>query len=127
VLTASGTRTVAVLGDMFELGENEIDLHEEVGIYAKEKGADVIICCGKLSYAMANAAITGQAGLIPPQPMEGVDSLVRKLGDKTIVWYEDRDRLAEVIGSYIKEGDTVLVKASHGMAFEKLVEVLKNL
>ena len=41
--TAPG-RKVAILGDMFELGENEKAMHGEVGEYAAEKGIDLILC-----------------------------------------------------------------------------------
>ncbi len=46
--TAPG-RKVAILGDMFELGENEKAMHGEVGEYAAEKGIDLILCVGELS------------------------------------------------------------------------------
>ena len=46
--TAPG-RKVAILGDMFELGENERAMHREVGQYAAEKGIDLILCVGALS------------------------------------------------------------------------------
>lgn len=41
-------RRVAILGDMGELGENEIALHEEVGTHAAQCGIDVCICVGAL-------------------------------------------------------------------------------
>ena len=40
---------MAILGDMFELGENERTMHREVGQYAAEKGIDLILCVGGLS------------------------------------------------------------------------------
>ena len=49
--TAPG-RKVAILGDMFELGENERAMHREVGQYAAEKGIDLILCVGGLSSEM---------------------------------------------------------------------------
>ena len=49
-------RKVAVLGDMFELGEHENEMHGEVGAYAAQKGIDVIVCVGKLSSHMYEAA-----------------------------------------------------------------------
>lgn len=49
-------RRVAILGDMGELGENEISLHEEVGEHAAKCGIDVCICVGELSLHIAEAA-----------------------------------------------------------------------
>ena len=39
-------RRIAVLGDMGELGENEVQLHEEVGEHAGKCDIDVLICGG---------------------------------------------------------------------------------
>ena len=39
-------RKVAILGDMGELGENEKELHKEVGTFAGNCGIDLLICVG---------------------------------------------------------------------------------
>ena len=93
-------RTVAVLGDMKELGANELSLHREVGAYAKEIGIDLLVAVGPLSKATA----------------EGY-------GDGA-VYFEDVDGCIASIKGLLKNGDTVLVKASHSMHFERIVEVL---
>ena len=56
LLSMANSRTVAILGDMFELGSNENTLHYEVGAYAAEKGIDVILCIGNLSRNMYEGA-----------------------------------------------------------------------
>lgn len=58
VLTFADTRTVAILGDMGELGADEKKMHAEVGTYAVKKGISLLICIGTLSSEMANAART---------------------------------------------------------------------
>ena len=98
----------AVLGDMFELGENEASLHREVGVYAGEKGINLLICTGELSSHMAEAAI--RAG-----------------GCETVVHVPNLERLMEVLPRLVQGDDTILVKASHGMHFEKVVELLSEL
>lgn len=115
-------RKVAILGDMFELGEDSAAMHASVGEYAKDK-VDVLICCGALSKNMYEAAYTGS--------------------QKT-VWFETRDELMDVLSMEMKRNmeeidwtsepskeeqllemdDTILIKASHGMGFEKIVELL---
>ena len=108
VLKDAERRTVAVLGDMFELGENEASLHREVGVYAEEKGINLLICTGELSSHMAEAAI--RAG-----------------GCETVVHVPNLERLMEVLPRLVQGDDTILVKASHGMHFEKVVELLSEL
>ena len=92
-------RTVAVLGDMKELGTDELQLHFDTGSYAKQIGIDVVLCAGPLAKSLAN----------------GADGK----------WYETKEELIKALPEIIKEGDTVLVKASHSMQFEKIVEFLK--
>lgn len=101
--TAPG-RKVAILGDMFELGENEKAMHGEVGEYAAEKGIDLILCVGELSEAMYQEA-AGNGG--------------------NAKYYETREALEAVLNEILQPGDTVLVKASHSMAFENLVKCIQ--
>lgn len=101
-------RRVAILGDMGELGENEIALHEEVGTHAAQCGIDACICVGELSVHMAEAA--------------------RKTDPDFKVYYEEsRESLLEHLKDYVQNGDTILVKASHFMRFEEVVEALEKM
>ena len=100
-LCAIKGRTVAVLGDMKELGEDELSLHEEVGRYAKERGIDLLIAVGALSKKLSEGFGEGA------------------------VYFESVDLACEKIRDLIKDGDTVLVKASHSMHFERIVEALQ--
>lgn len=102
--TAPG-RKVAILGDMFELGENEKRMHGEVGAYAAEKGIDLILCVGVLSESMYQEAV-GNGG--------------------NAKYYETRETLEGVLHTLLQPGDTILVKASHSMAFEKLVKCIQE-
>lgn len=92
-------RKVAILGDMKELGENELKLHLETGKYAKEKGIDLVIASGELSQELAKGA-DGE-------------------------WFATSKQLTDAILALVNEGDTVLVKASHSMHFEEIVDFLK--
>lgn len=102
VLALAEGRKIAVLGDMGELGENERELHRQVGAYAAEKGIDLVLCTGELSEELADAA---------------------KAGCETM-HFAGRDALTGQLLSMIRPGDTVLVKASHFMEFPKIVKAL---
>lgn len=95
-------RRVAILGDMKELGKDELRLHSGVGAYAKQKGIDLLIAVGPLSKATA----------------EGY-------GDSAH-YFEDVERCIAALSGILQQGDTVLVKASHSMQFEKIVEAIRN-
>ena len=95
-------RKVAVLGDMKELGRDELNLHRGVGAYAKEKGVDLLIAVGPLSRATAEGFGEGA------------------------VYYPTVEECVAAIGGLLKEGDAVLVKASHSMHFEKIVEEIQK-
>lgn len=100
-------RKVAILGDMGELGENEAALHAEVGEHAAHSGIDCLICAGTLSEHMAQAAREANPEL-------------------RVIRYAQREQLMEDLKELVKPGDTVLVKASHAMQFEKIVEALQK-
>lgn len=104
LLGAALGRKVAVLGDMFELGEKEKELHAQVGAYAAEHGVDCLICAGSLSESMYSAA--------------------KEAGIREACYFKDRDALLAGIRDILKPGDSVLIKASHGMGYEKIVQAL---
>ena len=108
LLSMANTRKVAILGDMFELGSNEKALHEEVGTYAAYKKIDCIICVGNLCRHMYDG-------------VKAVES------DSRAYYFEDRDIMLEHLGEILHTGDTVLVKASHGMHFEKIVAYFREM
>ena len=54
-LAAEG-RKVAILGDMKELGSEELALHYNTGKYAREKGVDLVLCVGELAKELAKGA-----------------------------------------------------------------------
>lgn len=113
LLMLADSRKVAVLGDMFELGEEEKWMHESVGKYAASKEPDVIYCIGELGRSIYD----GVVGQISKGKVDK-SIYVRHFATK-------EDFLAQV-DSLIKEGDAVLVKASHGMHFEEIVNKLKE-
>lgn len=100
-------RKAAILGDMGELGEKEKQLHEEVGVAAAQQDIQLLICVGPLSEAMAEAA--------------------RKTNPQLeVVHKQTLEEAIESLPQYLQKDDTILVKASHFMHFEKIVEVLQK-
>lgn len=105
VLSLAKGRKIAVLGDMGELGEDERELHRQVGDYAAKKGIDLLFCTGELSEGLAHAAAA--AGC-------------------SVTCFQDADALIKQLLNTVKEGDTVLVKASHFMGFSRIVKALEE-
>ena len=106
VLKYASSRKVAVLGDMFELGKDENMLHGHIGAYIADSNVDMLISIGTLSKNMdEQAKICSFKG--------------------QIIHFDTLDDCIANIESHLKNGDTVLVKASHGMHLEKIVEILK--
>ena len=105
VLSKAGGRKIAVLGDMGELGEDEKQLHYEVGTYAGTLPIDLLLCVGTLSGKLAEGAKKQNPAL-------------------TVKHYGTREEMTEELLATVKEGDAVLVKASHFMEFPKVVAAL---
>lgn len=105
VLDTAIGRKVAILGDMGELGEKERELHEEVGSFAGTLDLQLCICVGTLSEHLADAART----VNPNLEIICVKTLEEALGN---------------VQEWTRPGDNILVKASHFMHFEKIVDAL---
>ncbi len=106
LLNCADTSRVAILGDMFELGGDELKLHGEVGAYAATSGIDVLICIGQLSKAMYDSASEQQTAMT--------------------YYFTDRESAISALPNILREGDSILIKASHSMGFEKIVESLNK-
>ena len=107
VLENGTGRKVAILGDMGELGENEAALHEEVGEFAGGLNIDILYTVGTLTKGLEQKAKEKNPRL-STQHFDTLEELLPQLMEKTA------------------PGDTVLVKASHFMHFEKIIEAFKN-
>lgn len=107
VLSHAAGRSIAVLGDMGELGADEKALHYGVGKVVGEKKITALFAAGELAkqYVDAAAAVNPECG---------------------IHYFPTREEMTKALLSYVKEGDTILVKASHFMEFPKVVEALKE-
>jgi len=97
-------RKIAVLGDMFELGEFSEELHEKVGKEVVKNKIDILICCGKnAKYIVENAEKEG-------------------MKKQNIYYFETREQVEELVKKIWQSGDSILFKASNGMKFFNIVE-----
>ena len=96
-------RCVCILGDMLELGENTAALHAQVGGHAAQSGVDLVIAVGALSRNTYEGALAA--------------------GGKAI-WFETKAALIDRLPELLQPGDSILVKASHSMAFEEITQKL---
>lgn len=109
-------RRVAVLGDMFELGQEEEAMHRQVGAYAASQQTDLLFCVGRLSKAMYQEAVA-EGG-----KQDGGKSAAE------VIYVEEKEQLYPILKEKLHPGDTILLKASHSMGFAQIVEWLqKNL
>ena len=106
VLALADNRKVAVLGDMFELGENEKQLHFGVGEHAAKNNIDLVVCIGELSNNTAAGA---------------------KNGGANVLHFATKAEFLAETKNILKKGDAVLVKASNGMAFKEIVADFREL
>ena len=89
-------RKVAILGDMLELGNTEVKYHQEIGQLAKQS-ADLVI---------------------------GVGELAKEYGGAK--HYPDSSVAAREILELLGQGDSILVKGSHGVHMEVIVKAIEN-
>lgn len=99
-------RKVAILGDMFEMGDFAPALHQEVGDFAAEVAIDVLIAVGELAKHI----------------YEGY----KEKGIKDAYYFETKEAFIESLMHLIQKDDCVLFKASRGMHFEALIEEVRK-
>jgi UDP-N-acetylmuramoyl-tripeptide--D-alanyl-D-alanine ligase len=105
---AAGRRSVAVLGEMLELGEYSADEHRAVGADAAALGIDVVVAVGGGTAALADGA-RAAAG-------DG--------SSREIVQVPDVDAARTLLGERLRPGDVVLLKGSNGSGIWRLADAL---
>ncbi len=101
---ASGSRSIAVLGDMLEMGTMSEELHYSVGSFIKDKKLDYLVTVGMDS--------------------ENISRAVTDSGNKSIKTrhFADTAQALEYILGIIGRGDYILIKGSRGMKMEQIAE-----
>lgn len=98
-------RKVAVLGDMLELGKDEILFHKEVGAFAAETGVDLLLTVGSLARYMEEAALEKKTGI-------------------QVNHVEKNSQITAYLEELLEPEDVVLLKGSRGMALNEVVDAL---
>ena len=104
----AGCYRVAILGDMFELGEDSERFHAQVGTAVSRIQPDLLITYGSRSQVLARSSIAGG------MPETAVISFVPG----------EEDDLLHALHERLVAAHVILVKGSRGMGMEKLVERL---
>ena len=81
-------------------------MHREVGAKAVACGIDRIVTCGELGRQIANGA---------------------QAAGGQVLAFDTVEELLPALAELVKPGETVLVKASHGLHLEQVVQALEEL
>lgn len=103
-----GSRKIAVLGDMFELGKYSEEIHRKVGIEVFTHKIDMLVTVGNESkYIAEEVKYLGM-------PKENVTS------------FNTTEEATDYLNNILRKNDVVLLKAAHGMQFSKIFEGINN-
>ena len=108
VLSEFKERKIAVLGDMFELGDFSEELHRKVGKEVVKNNVDILIACGENAKYIADVA-------------------KEKMDKENIYYLENKEEIEPLLEKIVKNNDVILFKASNGMGFYKIAERLVKL
>lgn len=102
-------RRVAILGEMLELGDGSAEEHRRIGRIAAELEIEILVAVGRTSKELAEGALAGG------------------LHSGSIFAFTDKKSALPALKDILREGDSVLVKGSRGVALEEVVEGIKRL
>jgi len=104
---AAGTRLIAVLGHMAELGPVSLEEHERLGELVVRIGVERLVTVGEPARAIARAAI--REGELP----------------EDVASYDEPAEAANDVRAWVRRGDLVLLKGSRVAALERVAEALR--
>ncbi len=102
-------RRVAILGEMLELGDGSAEEHLRIGRLAADLGIEILVAVGRTSKELASGALAGG------------------LNSGSIFAFHDKKGALLALKDILREGDSILVKGSRGVALEDVVEGIKRL
>ncbi len=102
-------RTVAVLGNVLELGERSEELHRSVGKFVAENEVELLFTFGSDAAFIADEAIKNGMKRECVSVFTDTENVIP---------------ISNAVKSSIKENDCVLIKASHGLDMERIADKL---
>ena len=105
-----GSRMIALLGDMYELGEESGRFHEQVGSDYATAGGELLFTFGESAEGIATGAILH--GMLTENVYRNADINNPMLS-------------GEMLLHSLRAGDVLLVKASRGAAAERVIDYIK--
>lgn len=102
--SVKGNRKIAILGDMLNLGDYEVELHKKIGEETVKSEVSVLITVGEASKNIVKGAL--ELGAISNMKIYEC-----KTNEEAIKFAKEE----------LKQGDIVLVKASNAMHFDEIV------
>ncbi|MDR1910278.1 MAG: UDP-N-acetylmuramoyl-tripeptide--D-alanyl-D-alanine ligase [Holosporales bacterium] len=100
----NGKRTIAVLGDMKELGDTSVQYHQDLAVTLGKNTIDRVFCCGTMMKNLYD--------ILPPH--------------RRAAWAENVQDLWPFLEKEFQSGDVVLIKGSHSMHMEDILRSLKE-
>ncbi|HHY02653.1 MAG TPA: UDP-N-acetylmuramoyl-tripeptide--D-alanyl-D-alanine ligase, partial [Paracoccus sp.] len=94
----------AILGDMLELGEDELALHRDVADFPQMQQVALVHACGPRMRHLFRALPETRRGL----------------------WAEDAAELCSRAGELVQDGDVVFVKGSKGSRVASVVDAIRK-
>lgn len=98
-------RRIAVIGDMLELGDKELDYHRDAG-RGIPREVNAVVGVGKRSKSLLDGA--------------------REAGHESLHHFDKAEEAGEFLKGFIRKGDLVLIKASRGIGLDEIVSMLQN-
>lgn len=100
-------RKISIIGDMLELGENEVEIHENVGLDIDPDKIDYLFTVGELASNISRKAS-------------------ENFPEDHVLHFHTRDELIKAVQQYIVPNTLIMIKASRSMRLEYIVEALKK-
>ena len=104
---ANGRRKIVVMGDMLELGKRSEFYHEALGRFLAERGIEQVLGVGVLSQFALKTFVGASSGT-------------------KSFHFENSEEAGKFLSSILQEGDSILIKGSHGMRLDKIKPLLQQ-
>ncbi|MBQ0018697.1 MAG: UDP-N-acetylmuramoyl-tripeptide--D-alanyl-D-alanine ligase [Clostridiales bacterium] len=96
-----------IIGDMRELGKDEVEIHQDVGEYISTSGVDFVVTLGRLGRVIA-------------------ETLKEKGGVEIVHSFDTIDEVMANLDDILRDGDLFLVKASNALGITRIIKEIKN-